>query len=73
MEVADLLSYVRSAATLQALPLDDERARRVASHLVRTAALARQLEAFPLSAGDEPAQIYSPAPFPSAPDANGVA
>lgn len=60
----DLVPYVRAVAAVMALPLDDARTHRVAMHLARTAALARQLEAHPLSPHDEPAAPYRPAPFP---------
>ncbi|MBI2769225.1 MAG: DUF4089 domain-containing protein [Burkholderiales bacterium] len=71
MEEAEVLAYVKAAAAALAVPLDQERAQRVATHLARTAALARQLEAFPLEVHDEPAEIYRPMPFPSAPDKRG--
>jgi hypothetical protein len=55
------------------LPLDDARTHRVALHLARTAAMARQLEASPLQVHDEPADIYRPAPFPPATPQGGAA
>jgi len=58
------LAYVKSAARLLALPLPDAQAARVATHLARTATLALLLDAAPLAAHDEPAQVYAPAPFP---------
>jgi len=58
------LAYVRSAARLLALPLSDAQAARVATHLARTATLALLLDAAPLAAHHEPAQLYEPAPFP---------
>lgn len=64
MEEQDLLAYVRATARALALPLDEARARAVALHLGRTAALERLLEDAPLSPEDEPAEIYRPAPFP---------
>ena len=63
MNDSDVLSYVKAAAVALALPLDEARAQRVATHLARSAALAEQLEAFQLGVEDEPAEIYSPAPF----------
>ncbi|MEO5671827.1 MAG: DUF4089 domain-containing protein [Ramlibacter sp.] len=63
---ADILAYVNAAAKLLELPLDDARAGRVAGHLARTAALARQLEDAGMGVDDEPAQVYCPAPFPPA-------
>lgn len=65
----DALAYVNAAAVALALPLDEARARRVAMHLARTAALARELEGFALEVGDEAAEIYRPAPFPAQPPA----
>ena len=61
-----IASYVRAAAQLLALPLSDAQVERVSVHLARTAALAATLQAVPLEAHDEPAQIYEPAPFPLA-------
>lgn len=66
MKDPDLLPYVRAVAAVMDLPLDDARTHRVALHLARTAALARQLEACRLQPHDEPAEIYCPAPFPPA-------
>jgi len=63
----ELLNYVQSAASLLALPLDEARARRVAAHLARTAALAQLLDDAPLAPGDELAEIYRPAPFVTPP------
>jgi|JI10StandDraft_1071094.scaffolds.fasta_scaffold3613614_2 hypothetical protein len=64
MNDPDLVPYVRAVAAVMALPLDDARTHRVALHLARTAALARQLEAHPLELHDEPAALYQAAPFP---------
>jgi len=63
MNEADVLNYVRSTATLLGIPVDDERARRVASHLQRTVAMAAMLDAANLPANAELAEIYCPAPF----------
>jgi hypothetical protein len=41
-----------------------DRAARVAEHLGRTVQMARLLEALPLAADEELAQLYVPAPFP---------
>lgn len=60
----DLLAYVQATAGLLGLPLDAVRARAVAVHLGRTAAIARVLDAAPLGPGDEPAELFRPAPFP---------
>ncbi len=54
------LAYVQAAATALELPLPPDRAQRVATHLARTAALARLLEDCPLGPEDEPAEIYKP-------------
>ena len=64
MTDAEVLAYVKAAAVAVALPLDPAQAQRVATHLARTAALAAQLDAFPLEVHDEPAEIFSPSPFP---------
>lgn len=64
MQDQDVLAYVTAAARLVGLPLDATRAQAVAVHLARTAALARALESAALSPGDEPAEVFCPAPFP---------
>ena len=61
----DVLAYVKTSAKLLALPLDDERALRVAQHMQRTVELAQLLETAGLAADDELAEIYCPAPFPA--------
>ena len=63
MNEADVLNYVYSTATLLGIPVDDERARRVASHLQRTVAMAAMLDTANLHAEAELAEIYCPAPF----------
>ena len=65
MNEDQVLAYVRAAAALAALPLDEQRVQAVALHLGRTAALARLLDAARLAPDDEPAEVYRPAPFPS--------
>lgn len=62
---ASTLAYVKASARLLALPLDDARAERVATHLARTAGMAALLEAVDLPPEAEPAEIYSPGVFPS--------
>ncbi|MDP3700751.1 MAG: DUF4089 domain-containing protein [Hylemonella sp.] len=62
MNEAETLNYVQASAMALGLPLDAERAQRVAAHLQRTAAMAGLLEAFPMTPEDELAQIYCPAP-----------
>lgn len=64
MSEEEVLAYVKAAAALIALPLDEARARAVALHLGRTAAMARLLDEAPLAPEDELAEIYRPAPFP---------
>lgn len=68
----DLLNYVRSSASLLALPLDEARARRVAVHLERTAALAQSLDAAPMNPDDELAEIFRPAPFVILPEGRSL-
>ncbi len=60
----DIEQYLRSAAQLAALPLDDAQVKRVAVHMGRTKLLADSLLAVPLPAETEPAEVYRPAPFP---------
>jgi hypothetical protein len=60
MTDADVLVYAHASAVLLRLPLDAARARRVAAHLQRTAALAALLEQTALTPDDEPAEIYCP-------------
>ena len=66
MTEQQVLAYVKAAAAALELPLGEQRELSVAMHLARTAALAAQLDAFPMDVNDEPAEIYSPAPFPLA-------
>ena len=73
MSGAALLDYVRSAAALLSLPLDEARAGRVAAQLERTAALAQLLEGAQLCEHDEPAELYRSAPFPAADTPRGRA
>ena len=63
MNETQILAYVKASAVAQGLLLDDARAQRVASHLVRTAHLAQLLEAYPLSVEVEPAELYQPLAF----------
>ena len=64
MDEAQVLTYVKAAAVALDLPLDEARARRVAEHLARTAALASLLETAPMGVEDEPAELFRPAPYP---------
>jgi hypothetical protein len=68
MNPTDVLAYVKATAAVLELPLDDARAERVAGHLTLSAALAKALEAYPLSPEVEPAEVYCPAPFSPAGD-----
>jgi len=61
----EVLDYVKTAARMMALPLDQARARAVAQQLTRTMAMARVVETAPLAPEDELAEIYRPAPFPA--------
>jgi len=61
-----VLSYVKASSVALGLTLDEVQQRCVAVHLTRTAGLAAQLAAFPLTVTDEPAEIYSPWPFETA-------
>ena len=61
----DVSDYVRSAARLLDLPLDEAQVARVAGHLARTRNMAAVLRDAPLADALEPAEIYSPAPFPA--------
>lgn len=61
----EVLSYVKAAAVALGLTLDEAQQQRVAVHLARTAGLAAQLADPPLTVADEPAEIYSPLPFPT--------
>ncbi|WP_372528110.1 DUF4089 domain-containing protein [Piscinibacter sp.] len=64
MPDTELIDYVRAAARLLDLTLDDAQAERVALHLARTRAMAALLHQAPLAPHDEPAELFRPAPFP---------
>lgn len=66
MNDADILAYVKAAAAVLGLHLDDARAHSVALQLGRTQALASQLEAFPMHVEDEISELFCPKPFPLA-------
>lgn len=68
MNEAQTLDYVKAAAVALGLRLDAGRARAVAQHLERTAAMAALLANAELAPEQEPAEIFSPAPFPVAAD-----
>ena len=61
----DVSDYVRCAARLLDLPLDGAQVARVAVHLARTRTMVTLLRDTPLAEALEPAEIYSPAPFPA--------
>jgi len=65
MNEAEVLHYVKAAAAVLELPLDDARAQAVALHFGRTLAIARVLDGAPLAPHDEPAEVFRPAPFPA--------
>jgi len=52
MESRDVLAYVKASAAVLGLPLDEDRALRVAQHLERTAGLAGLLQAAALTVHD---------------------
>jgi len=60
MDEAEALACVKASAAALGLTLGEARARRVAEHLHRTAALAHLLEGFELGVHDEPADVYCP-------------
>lgn len=64
MNETEVLAYVKSAAVLAGLSLDDARAWAVAVHFGRSIAIARVLDGVPLAPEQELAEIYRPAPFP---------
>ena len=66
MEESEVLAYVKAAARAVNLPLDEARALAVATHLGRTAAMARLLDDVDMAPEHELAEIYRPAPFPEA-------
>ena len=65
MEDTEVLTYVKAAAKAVNLHLDEARAAAVAAHLGRTAAMAQLLDAAPMGAEHELAEIFRPAPFPA--------
>jgi len=65
MEETEVLAYVKAAAQAVQLSLDEARAAAVAAHLGRTVAMAKLLDAAPLTPEHELAEIYRPAPFPA--------
>ncbi len=65
MTEQDALAYVKASAQLQGLPLDEDRVKAVAVHLLRSAHLASLLDNTPLSPEHELAEIYKSAAFPA--------
>lgn len=63
-ELPQALDYVQAAAGLAGLALAPAQAQAVATHLQRTAALARQLEQHRLAPEAEPAELFRAAPYP---------
>jgi hypothetical protein len=63
MDKASTLNYVRSAAMLLGIPMDESRAERVADHLQRTRAMAALLDGAGLPVTEELTEIYCPAAF----------
>jgi hypothetical protein len=64
MTEPEVLEYVKVAARMLQLPLDETRAQAVALHLGRSVAIAQIVEAAALAPHDELAEIFKPAPFP---------
>ena len=58
-------AYVRASAAVLGLPLDDAQVVRVATHLQRTAAMARLLDDQDMPPELEPAELYVPKPPPA--------
>jgi Protein of unknown function (DUF4089) len=67
MTEPEVLAYVKAAAFVARIPLDEAQAQRVAGHLTRTAEMAELLGQYPMGVEDELAEIYCPLPFLSAP------
>ncbi len=67
MDDTEALAFVKAAAAAVSLPLDDVQARRVAVHMQRTSLMAAQLDAFTMNVDMEPADVFTPAPFPKTP------
>ncbi|CAN1549588.1 1-carboxybiuret hydrolase subunit AtzG-like [Burkholderiaceae bacterium] len=62
MTEQDTLALVLINAKTLGIPLEAERAARVAAHLHRTVAMAQMLEGAHLTPADEPAEIFCPKP-----------
>jgi Protein of unknown function (DUF4089) len=59
-----IFDFVKISAELLEIKLDEAQMQRVAGHLARTAAMAKELDAVYLEPDFEPSQVYAPAPFP---------
>ena len=62
MTEQDTLAFVLASSKALGIPLEAERAARVAAHLHRTVAMAQMLEGAHLTAADESAEIFCPKP-----------
>ena len=60
MTEQDTLAFVLASSKALGIPLEAERAARVAAHLHRTVAMAQMLERAHLTSADEPAEIFCP-------------
>lgn len=63
MDNESTLNYVNSTAALLGIPMDADRAVRVAAHLHRTRTIAALLDTADLPVSEELAEIYCPAAF----------
>ncbi len=61
-----LLAYANASAQALGIPMDAERALRVAGYLRLSGNFAGLLEALAMGPELEPAEVFCPAPFPSA-------
>lgn len=60
MTEQETLAFVLASSKALGIPLEAERAARVAAHLHRTVAMAQMLEGAHLTPTDEPAEIFCP-------------
>jgi hypothetical protein len=60
MTEQETLAFVLTSSKALGIPLEAERAARVAAHLHRTVAMAQMLEGAHLTPADEPAEIFCP-------------
>jgi hypothetical protein len=66
-----LLAYANASADALGIPMDAARALRVAGYLRLSGNFAGLLEAVAMGPELEPAEVFCPAPFPSADPATG--